>query len=98
MNEVLETETFSKLVEVCDGTELQWIEKMKDQLAQNLLVGKPLKFNWFREKKLGNKRLYYIISETKRRAVLIAYGPKKEQQKIIDKIIADKERYLRLLD
>jgi outer membrane protein assembly factor BamE (lipoprotein component of BamABCDE complex) len=94
MNEVFETATFSKLVEACDKQEQRWIEKVKDQLAENLRVGKPLRFSWFREKKFGNKRFFYLINEKSRKAVLVAFGSKKDQQKIINHIIANKEIYL----
>lgn len=97
MSEVLETETFSKLLETCERGEREWIEKIKDQLRENLRVGKPLHYDWFREKKLGNKRLFYLINEVTQKAVLIAFGTKKEQQKIIDHILFNKERYLRLI-
>ncbi|MEK6951154.1 MAG: hypothetical protein AABX13_05520 [Nanoarchaeota archaeon] len=97
MNEVLETETFSKLLKTCEKFECEWIEKIKDQLQENLQVGKPLHYDWFREKKLGNKRLFYLINESTRKAVLIAFGTKKEQQNIINHIIVNKESYLQLI-
>lgn len=97
MNQVYETETFSKLYDAAEKREQEWIEKMKDQLAENLRVGKPLQFDWLREKKLDNKRLFYLINENTNKAVLIAFGPKKEQQKIINHILLNKERYLKLI-
>ena len=51
MNEVYETATFTKIKEACEKKEQEWIEKMKDQLKDNLNVGKPLRYSWFREKK-----------------------------------------------
>ncbi len=98
MNEVYETDTFSKLYEALENREKEWIEKMKDQLALNLQVGKPLRFDWFREKKFENKRLYYLINETKNKAILVGFGDKKEQQRTIGHILLNKERYLRLIN
>ena len=95
MNLVLETETFSKLIEASEKNEQIWIEKMKTQLKENLAVGKPLRYEWFREKKFGNKRLFYLINESTQKAILIAFGTKKEQQKIITHILINKERYLK---
>ena len=97
MNSVYETETFSKLYDAAERVEQEWIEKIKDQLAENLRVGKPLHYDWFREKKFGNKRLFYLINEETKKAVLVAFGSKKEQQKIINHILINKEQYLRLL-
>ena len=80
-----------------EKSEREWVEKIKDQLKDNLEVGKQLRYDWFREKKLGNKRLYYLINTKANKAVLLAFGTKKEQQKIIDHILANKERYLKLI-
>ena len=98
MNEVHETETFAKLYDASEKLEKNWIDKVRDQLVVNLTVGKPLRFDWFREKKLGNKRLFYLINTKTEKAVLVAFGTKKEQQKIIDHIISNKQRYLKLLE
>lgn len=94
MNEVYETETFTRLLESSDKKIMDWVENVKDQLVQNLQVGKPLRYDWFREKKLGNKRLFYIINKSTCKALLVALGNKKEQQKIIDHIIVNQERYI----
>jgi len=64
-------------------------------LKVNLQVGKPLRFDWFREKKFGNKRLYYLINESSNKTVLVAFGTKKEQQNIITYIILNRERFLK---
>ncbi|MBI4139781.1 hypothetical protein HY483_02355 [Candidatus Woesearchaeota archaeon] len=98
MNEVYVTETFSKIYDASEKSEREWIKKMKDQISENLCVGKPLRFDWFREKKLGGKRLYFLINETTHRAVLVAFGDKKEQQKIINHIWLNKEKYLEFVN
>ncbi len=97
MNEVFETEPFSEVYATLEKKEQEWIEKIKTQLAENLTVGKPLRYDWFREKKLDNKRLYFLINEKTKKAILLAFGTKKEQQKIINHIILNKERYLALI-
>ncbi len=98
MNEVYETNTFSKIYEASEKSEQNWIEKMKDQIAENLGVGKPLRFDWFREKKLGGKRLYFLINKNTKKAILVAFGDKKEQQKMINHIIVKKDNYLKFID
>ncbi len=97
MNQVFETETFSKLYEASEKREQIWIDKMRDQISENLDVGKPLQFDWFREKKFENKRLFYIINKSTNKAILVAFGTKKEQQSIINQIMTNKERYLKLI-
>lgn len=71
---------------------------MKDQLKDNLNVGKPLRYSWFREKKFENKRLFYVMNEKTNKALLLAFGQKRQQQKVIDHIIQNKERYLTLIN
>ena len=70
MNEVYETETFSKIYDSSDPQEKIWIDKVKNQISENLSVGKP---------------------------ILIAFGSKKDQQKIIDNIIRNKNELLSLI-
>ena len=96
MNAVFETEPFSRLYNTLERKEQEWIEKVRDQLSNNLKVGKPLRYDWFREKKFENKRLYYLINEKTNKAILIAFGIKKEQKKIIDHIIS-KENFAKFV-
>lgn len=95
---IYETETFSKLFESLEKEEKEWIDKIKLQIKENPKVGKPLRFEWFREKKFGNKRLYYLIYKKIDKILLVAFGSKKKQQKIIDHILANKERYKRIIE
>ena len=69
MNHIYETKDFSKIVSATEIREHQWIEKMKDQLKENLKAGKPLRYDWFREKKFGNKRLFYLINKSTHKAI-----------------------------
>jgi len=57
-----------------------------------------LRYYWFREKKHKNFRLYYLINEELGRALLVSYSRKKDQQKIIDHVIANKLDYLEILN
>lgn len=96
--DIYETETFSKLYGSMEKEEREWIDKIKIQIKENINVGKPLKFEWFREKKFGNKRLYYLIYYNLKRVLLVAFGSKKDQQKIIDHILGNKDRYKKVIE
>ena len=87
---IYETETFSRLYEAMEKIEQEWVGKLKLQLTENPHTGKPLKFDWFREKKFGDKRLYYLIYKDLSRILFVAFGSKKEQQKIIDHVLKNK--------
>ena len=97
MNLIFETQVFSKIFDSCDPQEKKWINKVKIQLTGNLKVGKPIRFVWFREKKFMNKRLFFLINENSKKVILISFGVKKDQQKIIDHILLNKKRYLHMI-
>lgn len=63
-----------------------WLEKILDQLAQNPFVGKPLGVSWFREKKLGKFRVYFLIYENLRCVYLVNQSEKKDQQEVVNSI------------
>ena len=65
---------------------IEWLSKIEDQLVLNPYVGKPLGFEWFREKKYGKYRVYYLIYEDLRAIYIVAISEKKNQQKTINTI------------
>ncbi len=87
------TDTFKKLFSALDRNEKEWIEKIKKQLEESP-SGKVLHFNWFREKKYLNKRLYYLIDEKQAKILFVSFASKKEQQKIIDFVKANMDELL----
>ena len=96
--QIYETETFSKLYGAMEKVEQEWIDKIKLQLIENPQTGKPLRFDWFREKKFVDKRMYYLIYKDVSKILLVSFGSKKEQQKIIDHVIENKERYRKIIE
>ena len=97
-NEVFETQTFSKLYDSLDKDEREWIKKIIKQLKENYAVGKPLRFDWFREKKYKDKRLYYLVYKNLNRVLLVAFGKKKDQQKIIEHVLANRDKYKKIVE
>jgi len=83
---VYTTEEFNKLYNKLDPEIQRQIAKEIDQLENNPLSGKPLGYNFFREKKVQNYRVYYLIYETHLVVFIITLSQKKDQQKAIDKI------------
>ena len=94
--EVYVTDSFKKLFETLDGREQIWINKIKKNLEE-YPTGKVLHFDWFREKKFDNKRLYYLVDDERKKILLVSFASKKDQQKIIDFIIKNKDEFLRYL-
>lgn len=85
--------TFDAIYGSLDGSEQIWIQNIKKQLETHI-TGKILQFSWLREKRYLNKRLYYIVDEEQTKVLLIAFASKKEQQKIINQILINKEELL----
>ncbi|MDO8634490.1 MAG: hypothetical protein Q7K34_04335 [archaeon] len=56
------------------------------QLKTKPYAGKPLGFGFFREKKIGGKRLYFLIYEEFVAVFVVAFGGKKTQQETINEI------------
>ncbi len=83
---VYTTEEFDRLFSKLDPGIQRQIAKEIDQLEDNPLVGKPLGYNFFREKKVQNYRVYYLIYEMHLVVFIITLSGKKDQQKAIDKI------------
>ncbi|MDO8537615.1 MAG: hypothetical protein Q7S21_01900 [archaeon] len=62
------------------------IVKIEEQLKTNPFAGKPLGYKWFREKKLGKFRVYFLIYEELNAVYLVLTSDKKTQQKTISQV------------
>jgi len=80
-------ETFEEKLKKSEKSFQDWIEKTLDQLGRSPFVGKPLNVKWFREKKYGKYRIYYLIYESIKSVYLVNISEKKDQQAIINSIM-----------
>lgn len=83
---IFTTEEFEKRFKKLDAQVQTEITKEIDQLEENPYVGKPLSYTFFREKKVRNYRVYYLIYEEYVVVFVITISTKKDQQEAIDKI------------
>lgn len=67
-------------------TDREAVEKIPKQLAENPFVGKPLNYPFLREKRVREKRVYYLVYEDLGLVLLVAVSGKKDQQATIDHI------------
>ena len=73
---------FSKL-----DKELQrQVDKEVEQLQTNPYAGKPLGYKFFREKKVKNYRIYYLVYEEYVVVFVVTLSSKKDQQEAINTI------------
>jgi len=69
------------------------IEKIFLQLRKNPYVGDQIRYKFFREKRIKEKRIYYLVYDDLKIVLLIAISGKKAQQVTIDKIITYFKEY-----
>ena len=81
------TETFEKEFEKLEKDYQDSIKKILLQLKENPYVGDTIRYKFFREKRIKEKRIYYIIYEEFSSVLIVAVGGKKAQQNTIDEII-----------
>ena len=84
---VYTTETFEKEIIKLADSDKKIINKIFLQLKENPYVGKQIKYKFFREKKIREKRIYYLVYDDLSSVLVVAFGGKKVQQETIDKII-----------
>jgi len=78
---------FQKEVEkLLTKSEQEEMEKFITDLKKGDIHGKPLTYDYFREKKIGGKRLYFLIYQEIEIVLLISVSTKKYQQETIDEI------------
>lgn len=85
MFKVFRTKSFDDKLEKIPELE-ERISGIKEQLEKYPYVGKPLDYKWFREKKLGKYRVYFLIYDNVKAVYIVALSDKKDQQKIINTI------------
>ena len=84
--EIFTTEQFDSEFSKLDTSLKIQIERIFEQLEEDPYVGKPLGYKFFREKKIKNNRVYYLIYEEYIVVFVITISDKKEQQKTINTI------------
>mgnify|MGYP001594697166 FL=1 len=75
---------FDKELNKFDENFKKRVDKIEDQLSGNPYAGSPLNVRWFREKRIENYRVYYLIYEDLKVVFMVAISGKKDQQKVIN--------------
>lgn len=84
--EIYTTDGFDNDFEKLDNSLKIQIDNSLEQLLINPYVGRSLGYRFFREKKLKNYRIYYLIYDEYVVVFVIALSDKKGQQQAINKI------------
>lgn len=83
---VYTTETFDKEVEELDNDKQERIRKLFLQLKDNPFVGDQIRFKFFREKRIDEKRVYYLVYDDLQLVLMVGLSGKKDQKKTINHI------------
>ena len=98
MFKVIGTETYSEEIGKWPKSDREAAEKLPKQLAENAFAGKPLSYPFSREKRIREKRVYYIVYEDLRLVLLVAVSGKKDQQTTIDHIKDNLKEYRKVAE
>lgn len=81
------TESFEKETEKLSEADKTIIQKIFLQLKDNPYAGDQIRYRFFREKRIREKRIYYLVYDELSAVLVVAFGGKKAQQETIDEII-----------
>lgn len=97
MTRVLSTREFDAWEKLLPKDYQDQIKGFIKELKINYDTGKPLGYPFFREKKMGKYRLYFLIYEDVNTVLLITISDKKAQQDTIDNIKSQLDYYKELI-
>ncbi|MBI1972952.1 hypothetical protein HYS50_03025 [Candidatus Woesearchaeota archaeon] len=83
---VIGTDTYLRELNKWDKTDKEAADKLPYALKENPFTGSPLSYKFLREKRIGGKRIYYLVYEDLHLVLLVATSGKKDQQATIDHI------------
>ena len=86
MFKVIGTNTYLKEIDKWPKDYKEAVNKLPKNLSVNPFVGDQLSYPFLREKRIKEKRVYYLIYEDLKLVLLVAVGGKKDQQATIDHI------------
>jgi len=86
MFNVIGTDTYLKEVDKWPNDYKEAAEKIPVKLADNPLIGDPLGYAFLRERRIREKRVYYLVYEDLKLVLLVATSGKKDQQSTINHI------------
>ena len=97
MFKVFRTSTFDKELSKLSRVEQIAIQKFERKLVENPYIGKPLGYDFLREKKFDGRRAYFLIYESFVIVLMLAVSDKKAQQETIDNIKQRLDEYYKFV-
>ena len=84
---------FDKEMNKLPESDKEIINKIFLQFKENPYVGDQIRYKFFREKRVREKRIYYLIYDDLKIVLIVAIGGKKAQEETIDKIVRYFDEY-----
>src|SRR3989338_7129257 len=95
---VIGTETYEEEIAKWTKSDREAAEKFPAKLSQNPYVGDHLGYKFLREKRINEKRVYYLIYDDLQLVLLVAVSGKKDQQATISHIKNQLYEYLKIAE
>lgn len=83
---VYTTESFERELGKLSEYNKEVIKKIFMQLKDNPYVGDQIRYKFFREKRIKEKRIYYLVYDDLKIVLIVALGGKKAQEGTINEI------------
>lgn len=93
MFRVFRSEWYEKKLKKLSSQEQKRVMDFEQSLKQNPKQGKPLGYDFFREKKFNGKRMYFLVYDSHMIIFIITISGKKTQQQVIDTIKSNLDVY-----
>ena len=84
---------FDKEMNKLSDSEKEIIKKIFLQLKDNPYVGDQIRYKFFREKRMKEKRVYYLVYDDLKIVLMVAIERKKAQKETIDKVVSYFKEY-----
>jgi len=78
---------FDREMDKLSNSDKERIQKLFLQLKENPYVGDQIRYKFFREKRIREKRVYYLVYDDLNAVLVVTFGGKKTQKETIDEII-----------
>ncbi len=94
MFRIFKTTTYDEDYNKLDNSEKARVNALIESLFEyGDVTGKPLGLRFFREKKFGGKRLFYLVYKNFSSILIVAISDKKAQPATINEILLNLEEY-----
>ena len=87
MFKVFRTEEFERLMhKILTREQQERVVKIEEEISEKGFTGNRLGLNFLREKRISERRVYFLVYDDLKAVLMVSISDKKTQQETIDKI------------